>query len=283
MAATDHPRALVVRTAGTNCDAELVRAFRLAGCGVDLVHVDRLTADPSPIARADLIGFPGGFSYGDDIASGRILAARVRARLWGPLRDAAERGAAMIGVCNGFQVMVQVGLLPGPEAGEPWPADRAPEPTVALVHNAGGRFIDRWVGVEPAADSGGETCIWTRGLVESLKRGDNDAATMMLPIAHGEGRFVARDDATLAALHARGRVALRYTDNPNGSQGDIAGVCDSSGRIFGLMPHPERDLEWTRHPSWTRLDAETRARTTPGRLIFESAVGAVRSLSAAAG
>jgi phosphoribosylformylglycinamidine (FGAM) synthase-like amidotransferase family enzyme len=114
---SDTLRALVLRTAGTNCDAELVRAFALAGCTVDLVHVDRLAGDPSPIDRADFIGFPGGFSYGDDIASGRILAARVRETLWPSLRAAADRGVPMIGVCNGFQVMVQLGLLPGPADG----------------------------------------------------------------------------------------------------------------------------------------------------------------------
>ncbi len=265
------PRALVLRTVGTNCDRELVRAFALAGCAVDLVHLDRLIADPAPIDRADLIGFPGGFSYGDDIASGRIFAARVRERLWPALRAAAGRGAAMIGVCNGFQVLVQVGLLPGPDAGEPLPPDRAPPATVALTDNAGGRFIDRWVGVEPV----GRRCIWTSGLA-----GRFAPEAMMLPIAHGEGRFVARDEATLAAVEAGGHVALRYADDVNGSANRIAGVCDASGRIFGLMPHPERYLDWNRHPFWTRLDPGARTGPTPGRLIFESAASAVRSVAA---
>lgn len=258
----DRPRALVIRTAGTNCDREMVRAFELAGCSVGLVHVDRLAGDPGPIERADLIGFPGGFSYGDDVASGRILAARLREHLWASLRAAAARGVAMIGVCNGFQVMVQLGLLPGPAPREAWPADRPPEPTVALAENAGGRFIDRWVGVEAA----GDRCIWTRGLA-----GRFGVEKMVLPIAHGEGRFVARDEGVLAGLEAGGHVALRYTEPVNGSQGDIAGICDSSGRIFGLMPHPERYLDWNRHPAWTRL--ADREGPTPGMLMFESAVG----------
>lgn len=270
MPENDRPRALVPRTAGTNCDTEMVRAFTLAGCEVDLVHVDRLVADPTPIDRADLIGFPGGFSYGDDIASGRILAARLREQLWPSLRNAAGRGCPMIGVCNGFQVLVQVGLLPGPRPSEPWPSDSSPEPTVALAENKGGRFIDRWVGVEPT----GDRCIWTRGLASRFT-----TDTMMLPIAHGEGRFVTKDDATHAALESCGHVALRYTEPVNGSRGDIAGVCDASGRIFGLMPHPERYLDWNRHPSWTRLDAATRSGPTPGRLLFESAVGAVRAVA----
>lgn len=272
MHGTDRPRALVLRTAGTNCDRELVRAFALAGCAVDLIHLERLIDDPTALERADLVGLPGGFSYGDDIASGRIFAARMRERLWPALRSAAARGAAMIGVCNGFQILVQVGLLPGPASGEPWPEDRAPEATVALTDNAGGRFIDRWVGVEA---SGGR-CIWTRDLP-----GRFGPEAMMLPIAHGEGRFVARDDATLDALERGGHVALRYTEEVNGSANAIAGICDASGRIFGLMPHPERYLDWTRHPSWTRLDASVRAGPTPGRLIFESAVRAARSVASA--
>lgn len=267
----DRPRALVVRTAGTNCDAEMVRAFTLAGCRVDLIHVDRLADDPTPIDRADLIGLPGGFSYGDDIASGRILAARLREKLWPNLRAAAVRGCPMIGVCNGFQVLVQIGLLPGPAAGEPWPDDRPPEPVVALAENEGGRFIDRWVGVEPV----GERCIWTRRLGTGQAAG-RVAGTLMLPIAHGEGRFVTRDDAVLASLETGGHVALRYTEPVNGSRGDIAGICDTSGRIFGLMPHPERFLEWNRHPAWTGTDLIEHP--TPGRLMFESAVEAVRSV-----
>lgn len=276
---SEKPRALVLRTAGTNCDAELVRAFAIAGCAVDLVHVDRLAADPTPIDRADVIGFPGGFSYGDDIASGRILAARLRETVWGNLRDSASRGTPMIGICNGFQVMVQLGLLPGPDEGAGWGADRI-EPTVALAENSGGRFIDRWVGVAPAADSGGASCIWTKGLAEGLASGAYDEATMMLPIAHGEGRVVAKDEAVLAALEAGGRVALRYTEPVNGSAGDIAGICDASGRIFGLMPHPERYLEWNRHPAWTRLAESVvggDGPMTPGRVIFETAVRSVVS------
>ena len=282
----DQPRALVFRTAGTNCDAELCRAFALAGCAVDLLHIDRLTADPAPIATADLIAFPGGFSYGDDIASGRILAARIREKLWAPIRDAAQRGVPMIGVCNGFQVMVQLGLLPGPVSGpdagpdsEPaWPEAAPPAPTAALAHNAGGSFIDTWVGVEPVPSPDGEhRCIWTRDLAPLLANGDYDAATMILPVAHGEGRFVAKDRAALDALEAGGHVALRYSADINGSQNNIAGICDATGRLFGLMPHPERYLDWTRHPAWTRLNSTTRAGTTPGRLMFESAVAAVRS------
>jgi phosphoribosylformylglycinamidine synthase len=281
------PTALVVRAAGTNCDQEMCRAFALAGAEVDLVHVDRLIAEPARVGRYDLIGFPGGFSYGDDIASGRIFAVRLRENLWPALREAAARGVPMIGACNGFQVLVQVGLLPGPEVaaggagaegGEIEPAlvwkDAAPAQRAALSENVRGRFEDRWVGVEFDEAS---PCLWTRGVAERARAGvagDDDAGrdVLMLPVAHGEGRFVADRPETLAALQRRGQVPLRYTDNYNGSEGAVAGVCDATGRIFGLMPHPERYLDWTRHPYFTRLDAGTRAGATIGRMMFENAV-----------
>lgn len=262
------PRALIVRTAGTNCDTELARAFELAGAAPERVHISALIAEPRRLDDYDLFGFPGGFSYGDDIASGRILAMQLREHLYEPLRRAAERGAAMIGVCNGFQVLVQVGLLPGPDAGQSWPRSVAPAPRVALADNIPPRFKTAWVRVEPDA---GSPCVWTRGLFEP-----HPENTMMLPIAHGEGRFIAENDATLASLASGGQIALRYIDNPNGSMGDVAGICDATGRIFGLMPHPERYLDWTRHPFWTRLSDTDRSARTPGLAMFAGAVESVR-------
>lgn len=268
------PRALVIRAAGTNCDAEMCLAFEMAGASVALVHVDRLIADPKQIDGFDLIGFPGGFSYGDDIASGRILAMKLREKLYPALREAAQRGCPMIGACNGFQVLVQVGLLPGPAGGaggEDWPIDAAPMQTTSLAHNSGGRFMDQWVRVRPNPES---PCIWTKGLAEAFP--DPQSEVMTLPIAHGEGRFITSSPAVLDALKANGQIALTYVENPNGSEADIAGICDPSGRIFGLMPHPERYLDWTRHPFWTRLSASTRAgATTPGLMMFQNAVRAV--------
>lgn len=258
------PRAIVIRTAGTNCEQELVRAFQLTGADVELVHIDRLIDVPDRLAEADLIGFPGGFSYGDDIASGRILAMKMRERLWPQLRDAAERGTLMLGVCNGFQVMVQVGLLPGPASGERWP-DKPPEQTLALAHNVGGRFVDRWSPVRVPQES---VCVWTAAWKSGFA---NEELT--LPSAHGEGRVVAASEELLDRLEANGQVAVCYADNFNGSQRDIAGICDISGRVFGLMPHPERFLDWTRHPFWTRLGE--RAGPTPGLAMFQGAAAAI--------
>lgn len=268
-------RALVLRTAGTNCDGEMCRAFELAGARVSLLHLDRVCASPGLLDDADILGFPGGFSYGDDIASGRILAMKVRERLYPRLRSAAERGCPIIGVCNGFQVLVQAGLLPGPAAGTPWP-ETAPKPTVALTDNASARFVDDWVGVEAVPTS---PCIWTAPLADLGSRaGSNEV--LRLPVAHGEGRFVADSEATLAALEANGQVALRYRTDINGSQGSVAGLCDASGRIFGLMPHPERYLDWNRHPWWTRLPETTRRGETPGLAMFRAAVEAVAGVRA---
>ncbi len=264
------PLALVVRAPGTNCDAEMLRAFRLAGADAELVHLDALVDDPAILERAHLLGFPGGFSYGDDVASGRVFALRLRQRLYPALRAAAKRGVAMIAACNGFQIIVQAGLLPGPTDGE-FPASPA-EQQVSLTFNEGGRFIDRWCGVQYDASS---VCIWTRDLARAGLTGP----ASMLPIAHGEGRFVARDAGVMAGLKSRGMIAVRYAkgDNPNASEDDVAGICDATGRIFGLMPHPERFLDWTRHPFWTRLTADERASDTPGLAMFRGAVGVVRA------
>ncbi len=259
------PRALVIRTAGINCDAELCRAFELAGAEPEMVHIDALVADARPIQHADLIAFPGGFSYGDDIASGRILAMRTRERLLTPLRDAVGRGTPIIGVCNGFQVLVQLGLVPG-GGGQ----------SVALAENSGARFLDDWVGVDLDAAS---PCVWTRGIAEHYDA-DERADALQLPFAHGEGRFVAASDADAKALGDAGRVPMRYADDVNGSMDRIAGLTDETGLVFGLMPHPERFLEWNRHPYWTRLPASLRAKPTPGLLLFQNAVRAVQPSAA---
>lgn len=267
---TSAPRAIVIRAAGTNCDAEMVRAFTLAGARADLVHLDQLVADPTQLDCYDLFGFPGGFSYGDDIASGRVFALRVRERLYPQLHAAVVRGACMIGACNGFQVMTQIGLLPGGDAAA---GGSVPERMVALTDNIQGRFVDRWLRIEVTAES---RCIWTHGLASVPED------VMMLPVAHGEGRFVTRSPEVMAELERRGQIALRYaeTDNINGSQGRVAGICDPTGRVFALMPHPERYLEWANHPFATSLNPDMARGETPGLRMFRNAVEHVAAVTA---
>ena len=255
------PRALVITAPGINCDGELAQAFEAAGAAAEPVLLKALEREPSRIDRFDLIGLPGGFSYGDDVAAGRVMAVLMRERVYPALAAAVARGVPMICPCNGFQIAVQAGLLPGPASGV-WPStpDR---PTVALCQNESARFHDAWTRVRiPSATR----CIWTRGL-------PLDDQTGLLPSAHGEGRFIT-DAATLRALHADGQVAVQYGDgeNFNGSQDAVAGICDPSGLVLGLMPHPERFTRWTQHPWWTRLSAEQRQGEPLGLRMFRQAV-----------
>ncbi len=259
------PRALVITAAGINCDAELAEAFELAGADVSRIHLNRLASDPSLIDGFQLVGLPGGFSYGDAVAAGRIAAVMIRTSIAEALARAVERGVPMIAPCNGFQIAVQVGLLPGPMQGSDT------RPTVALRRNIGGRFVDRWSRVEYPESR----CVWTRGLQSADAPAE---AVNLLPSAHGEGRFVARDAELLASLEAEGQVAVRYAagDEFNGSEGRVAGICDPSGLVLGLMPHPERYTRWTQHPSWTRLEVADMDGPTPGLRMFHAAVAAAR-------
>ncbi|MCZ6834790.1 MAG: phosphoribosylformylglycinamidine synthase subunit PurQ [Planctomycetota bacterium] len=258
------PTALVITTAGINCDLELRHAFEMAGANVESIHLNTLMKDPDRIDEFDLIGLPGGFSYGDAIAAGRISAQLMRQKLYTTFIKAIDRGVPIFAPCNGFQMVAQMGLVPGPEiVGQSWP-ETAPTPKVTLAENAKARFVDRWVNVEIPADT---RCIWTQGL-------DVSEAALMLPIAHGEGRFIAESDDLLQYMEENGQIAIRYAsdDNPNGSMGDIAGICDSTGLVFGLMPHPERYTRWTQHPFWTSLDAEATQEEPLGLKMFRNAV-----------
>ncbi|MEM1109943.1 MAG: phosphoribosylformylglycinamidine synthase subunit PurQ [Planctomycetota bacterium] len=255
------PQTLILRTAGTNCDKELAYAFELAGAETTTLHLHDLIEDPRKLESFDLVGFPGGFSYGDDIAAGRIFANRLKHRLYEPLLAAIDRGVPMFGPCNGFQVLVKLGLLPDPHALAS--GRRGQEAT--LAHNTSGRFIDRWTPMAVVPES---KCVWTQGLA------DHD-----LPMAHGEGRFTAPPEV-LDRLEANGQIALRYADNPNGSDRDIAGVCDPTGLVFGLMPHPERYLHATNHPQWTRRGDEFMNETPVGLRYFQNAVEHVKARQA---
>lgn len=227
------PLTLLLRAAGTNCEAETAHAFSLAGSRTQAVHVNRLLENPSILNEAQILAIPGGFSYGDDINSGRILANQIRHHLADPLRQFIDAGKPVIGICNGFQILVKTDLLPGPLAGKTGQ-------TCTLTHNDTGRFIDRWVKLQPHPGK----CIWTQ-----------DIEPLDLPIAHGEGKFVPANDAVRKGLWDAGQVALTYVGEDsacNGSVDCIAGVCDTSGLVFGLMPHPERYVDPTQHPAWTR-------------------------------
>jgi len=247
------PSCLLIRAPGTNCDRELIHAFELAGAAASDVHIDALIADPAPLDAAQIIAFPGGFSYGDDVAAGRIFAHRLRQRLLEPLQNAVQRGTPVIGICNGFQVLVKCGLLPDPAHGGQ---------SVTVSDNTTGRFIDRWVKFQANPDS---PCIWTQGLT-----------AMDLPIAHGEGRFTAPPQV-VEQLESNQQVALRYAadDDPNGSVNHIAGICDPTGLVFGLMPHPERCVHLTHHPAWTRFSAQQRQAEPAGLTMIKNAVAHV--------
>jgi phosphoribosylformylglycinamidine synthase len=224
-----------------------------------LVHVNRLLERPQVIAEYQLMAIPGGFSYGDDIAAGRILANQMKHHLGEALARFIEAGKPIIGICNGFQVLVRTDLLPGAIGGREGQ-------TCTLAHNEGGRFIDRWVHLSGA----GSRCIWTEGV-----------GHIELPIAHGEGKFVARDEEVRRGLREGRMIALVYARadgtaaggeepwNPNGSVDDIAGVCDASGLVFGLMPHPERFVDSIQHPAWTSRPAGGEGE---GLRIFRNAV-----------
>ena len=253
--------ALIITAPGINCDLELAEGFTLAGATPRYVHINELMENPSVMDDADLIGLPGGFSYGDSVAAGRIMATLMRETLYPKFVEALGRGVPMIAPCNGFQIAVQLGLLPGPKPGNNWDT-KAPIPTIALAQNDSARFIDKWVEFHIPSNT---RCIWTKNL--SVHVG------ACIPIAHGEGRFVTADSA-LQSLEENGQVACRYgaNDNPNGSVGDVMGICDASGLILGLMPHPERFLRWTQHPTWTRLSIEQRQGDTLGLQMFKNAV-----------
>ena len=242
------PKAIVLRAAGANCDKESEYALALAGFDAERVHVFRVMAEPALLDDRQLLMIPGGFTYGDDVAAGKILANQMIHRLAGALNKFVADGKLVLGVCNGFQVLIKSGLLPWGRV-----ASNGGNRDATLAWNDCGSFVDRWVRLR--VDSG--RCAFL-GAGEELA----------LPIAHGEGKFVARDGTALDRLREGDQVAVRYVGgNPNGSIDDIAGICDPTGRIFGLMPHPERFVDVTQHPTWTRGGVER----ADGLTVFQNA------------
>jgi phosphoribosylformylglycinamidine synthase len=228
------PKVIILRTAGTNCDNETAAAFRMAGGEPEFVHINELARAERSLKDYQILAIPGGFTYGDDIASGKILANEIKYKLNEDLKNFINSGKLVIGICNGFQALVKAGILPGLDNG-------VMEATLSF--NDSGSFIDKWVELKShSADRIAQRCIWTKGLPE----------TIYLPIAHGEGKFIPRDSDILKRLRKNDQIVFRYIDNPNGSIDDIAGICDTTGRVLGLMPHPERHSLGTQHPRWTR-------------------------------
>lgn len=251
------PKAIVLRAAGTNCDLETQFALQQEGFLADRLHVMALMENPQALREYQFLVIPGGFSYGDDIASGKILANQMLHRLADSLNEFVSAGKLALGICNGFQIMIKAGLLPYAKV-DPAQAHR----DATLAWNDSGRFEDRWVHLRADSDK----CVF-------LPKGE----LVALPMAHGEGKFVPRDNSILESLQANDQIALRYVDasgksgpypiNPNGSTDDVAGLCDPTGRLLGLMPHPERFVDVTHHPQWTR-GGVTRA---DGTLFFSRA------------
>jgi phosphoribosylformylglycinamidine synthase len=241
------PNVLILRAPGTNCDAETAFAFQQAGAAAEVLHINRLLEQPTRFRQFQILCIPGGFSYGDDLGAGRILGSQIQHHLSEELARFKADGRLILGICNGFQVLMKSPVLLDHDAGRP---------AATLSVNDSGRYEDRWTRLETR----GEKCVFLGGIEQ-----------MYLPVAHGEGKFIARDEEVLRRLDAAGQLVLRYGqgDNPNGSVADVAGVCDATGRVLGLMPHPERHIDPTQHPRWTRGESGP---VGDGLQIFRNAV-----------
>jgi phosphoribosylformylglycinamidine synthase subunit PurQ / glutaminase len=244
---THKPRALVITGDGINCEVETAHAFELVGFEPEIRHLNDLIIERFSLSqlssRYSVLAIPGGFSFGDDLTSGKVLALKLRHGLGWDLPVFAERGGLVLGICNGFQALIRMGVF-GKD--------------ISITQNVQGKFVNAWVKVTP----GSAKCIWLKG-----------AGTMDLPIRHGEGRVVIgtiRRSETLGKLERFGMLCLRYEADPNGSDERTAGLCDATGRIFGLMPHPEAFVRWTAHPEWTITPARASA-PGQGLVIFENA------------
>ncbi len=256
------PKALVLTGYGINCDMETHHAFKLAGAEAERVHLTDLLNGTRKLSEYHIFALPGGFSFGDDIASGKVLANVIKYNLGGQVEEFIDSGKLIIGICNGFQAMVKMGLLPG------FDGDYKKQ-EITLTFNDSGKFEDRWVHLKANQNS---KCVFTSGI-----------ENIYLPVRHGEGKFVVRTPSVLNKLKRNSHVVFQYVDssgnpagypwNPNGSIENIAGICDETGRVFGMMPHPEGFQHRTNHPAWTRLDLPEEG---AGVKIFRNAVDYVR-------
>ena len=244
---TKKPRALVITGDGINCETETAQAFGLAGFDVDIRHLNDLIAEQFTLdslsSRYASLALPGGFSFGDDLTSGKVLALKLVHGLAWDLASYVARGGLVVGICNGFQALIRMGIF-GKD--------------ISITHNSHGKFQDNWVKCIP----NGNKCVWLRGV-----------GILDLPIRHGEGRIViatSRRKEVLAKMERTGSMCLRYENDPNGSEESLAGLCDASGRILGLMPHPEAFVRWTAHPEWTLAPARASA-PGQGLTLFENA------------
>lgn len=254
------PRVLILRAPGTNCDYETAYGFQKAGAHPEFVHINRLLENPRLSQDYQVFCLPGGFSYGDDIAGGRILANQIRHHLYETLAEFKDQNKLILGICNGFQVLIKSGLLLGTSDNK--------GSLATLTWSDAGRFEDRWANL--VVDRGAS--VFLKGIER-----------MYLPVAHAEGKFVMRDREVLGQAARGGQLVLRYCAddarvcddllpfplNPNGSMANVAGVSDESGRVLGLMPHPERHLEHTQHPRWTRGEGGSPG---DGLAVFQNAV-----------
>lgn len=252
------PRVLILRAPGTNCNSETEFAFAEAGGKPECFHVNRWLESPSLADDFQILCVAGGFSYGDDVGAGKILANQIHRHLADALEKFQTNGKLVIGICNGFQALLKTGFLTKPDE---------EGPTATLAWNNSGKFEDRWVNLKVDNDN----CVFLKGIEQ-----------MYLPMAHAEGKFVPRNSDILGAMDQAGQLVLKYAttsgdasgevpypENPNGSAMNVAGICDSTGRIFGLMPHPERFTTKTQHPRWTREDLPEAG---DGLKVFQNAV-----------
>lgn len=267
------PKVAVLFGFGINCDHETAAVFDMVGGKSTRVHLNSFISGIDNLANYDILAVPGGFSFGDHLGSGRLMGNRMRFSLRDELTEFIKAGKPIIGICNGFQVLVKTGLLPGPEGKIPDFIQRA-----SLTLNDSGRYEDRWVTLEFNQQS---NCIWTQGITQ-----------MDCPVRHGEGKYVMPDRAMLSALSDNNQIAVRYIDpndsnydpdqvlpfpkSPNGSMMNIAGITDKTGLVFGLMPHPEAIYAQWLHPDYSRGDAPVTASDISwegeGLQIFRNAV-----------